>query len=229
MLGKVENKTLKAEKLKLGDKIAFFSPSSPATVFAPKRFERAKKFIENKGFTLIPGKLTNKSDYYRSANALARAEELNELIRNPEVKAIISTIGGYNANAILPFIDYSALIKNPKIIMGYSDVTALLLGIYEKTGLVTFYGPALVASFGEFPPLVDETFNSFDEILCQPPKLPYHYKMPTRWTDSFIDWESQTKAKALNLNNWYFLGKGKYRGRLIGGNLNTLSGIWGSP
>lgn len=142
-------------QLKSGDKIGFFSPSSPATTFAKVRFDRAKAFLENKGFELVAGNLTGKSDFYRSGSIKARAEELNTLIRNAEIKCIISTIGGYNSNALLPYLDYEALIKKPKIIMGYSDVTALLLGIYTKTGLMTFYGPALVASFGEFPPLVE--------------------------------------------------------------------------
>ncbi|MDV2384042.1 LD-carboxypeptidase, partial [Vibrio cholerae] len=74
-------------------------------------------------------------------------------------------------------IDYEALRNDPKIIIGYSDVTALLLGIYAQTGLITFYGPALVASFGEYPPLVDETFHSFIDLLCSETNQ-YQYTMP---------------------------------------------------
>ncbi len=113
-------------KLKYGDTIAFFSPSAPATAFAPKRFERAKSFLEKKGFHLAAGKLTGKSDYYRSGSIKERAEELNELIANKEVKCIMSTIGGMNSNALLPYIDYETLRKNPKIIIGYSDMNALI-------------------------------------------------------------------------------------------------------
>ncbi|MFA0349917.1 LD-carboxypeptidase, partial [Vibrio sp. 10N.222.55.C6] len=95
--------------------------------------------------------LTGESEGYRSGSIQARAEELNQLIRDPDVRCIMSTIGGNNSNSLLSYIDYDALRDDPKIIVGYSDATALLLGIYAKTGLVTFYGPALVASFGEFP------------------------------------------------------------------------------
>ena len=218
-----------APSLKRGDKIGFFSPSSAATAFAPKRFKRATEFIQDKGFTLISGNLTGKQDFYRSGSIKARAEELNLLIQNPEIRCIIATIGGYNSNALLPYLDYETLIRDPKIIMGYSDVTALLLGIYAKTGLITFYGPALVASFGEFPPLVDQTYAPFHDILCQNNKPTHTYKMPAQWTDTMLDWETQTHAKSLNTNVWQFLGKGKHEGRLIGGNLNTLAGIWGSP
>ncbi|MEZ9471946.1 S66 peptidase family protein [Vibrio lentus] len=213
--------------LKAGDKIGFFSPSSPATVFAPNRFNRAKSYLESHGFVLVEGSLTGQSDEYRSGSIQDRAEELNQLIRDPSVRCIMSTIGGTNSNSLLPYIDYEALKKDPKIIVGYSDVTALLLGIYAKTGLITFYGPALVASFGELPPLVDETFRSFIDILCSDSEQ-YQYSMPFEWTDVKHDWETQDTAKPVYPNDWQFLGGGKVCGRLIGGNLNTMAGIWGS-
>ncbi|CAH6783363.1 putative carboxypeptidase VC_A0337 [Vibrio chagasii] len=211
----------------IGDKIGFFSPSSPATVFAPNRFARAKNYLESKGFTLVEGTLTGKSDGYRSGSIQARAEELNQLIRDPEVRCIMSTIGGNNSNSLLPYIDYEALKKDPKIIIGYSDVTALLLAIHAQTGLVTFYGPALVASFGEFPPLVDQTFQSFSELLCESTSQ-HQYTMPKVWTDIKHDWETQNSAKPVYNNEWKFIGAGKANGRVIGGNLSTMAGIWGS-
>lgn len=213
--------------LNIGDKIGFFSPSSPATVFAPNRFARAKNYLESKGFTLVEGSLTGKSDGYRSGSIQARAEELNQLIRDPEVRCIMSTIGGNNSNSLLPYIDYEALKNDPKIIIGYSDVTALLLAIHAQTDLVTFYGPALVASFGEFPPLVDQTFQSFNELLCESTSQ-HQYTMPKVWTDIKHDWETQNSAKPVYDNEWKFIGKGKVSGRVIGGNLSTMAGIWGS-
>ena len=215
------------QALKVGDKIGFFSPSSPATAFAPNRFNRAKSYLESKGFELVQGSLTGRSDFYRSGSIQARAEELNKLIRDPSIRCIMSTIGGNNSNSILPYIDYEALRNDPKIIIGYSDVTALLMGIYAQTGLITFYGPALVASFGEYPPLVDETFQSFLDILCLNSSS-YQYTMPLRWTDIKHDWESQDCAKYTYDNGWQFLGSGLVTGRIIGGNLNTMAGIWGS-
>lgn len=132
------------EGLKKGDGIAVFSPSSPATVTAEGRYRRGKQYLEQKGFSIIEGALTGKRDCYRSGSIKERAAELNELILNPKVKCIMAAIGGMNSNSILPYIDYEALKANPKIIIGYSDVTALLLGIYAKTGMVTYYGPAMV-------------------------------------------------------------------------------------
>jgi len=213
--------------LRVGDKIGFFSPSSPATVFAPNRFQRAKSFLTSKGFGLVAGCLTGCSDSYRSDSIQARAEELNQLIRDPEVRCIMSTIGGSNSNSLLPYVDYDALVKDPKIIIGYSDVTALLLGIYARTGLITFYGPALVASLGEYPPLVDETYQSFFDMLCCESTI-YRYTMPKRWTDIKYDWETQGSPKPTYGNEWEYIGSGTVSGRIIGGNLNTMAGIWGS-
>lgn len=215
--------------LNTGDKVGIFSPSSPITAMSPKRFERAKQYLENKGLFIIEGSRTGKQDFYRSGSIIERVEELNTLIRNPEVKCIMSTIGGLNSNSLLPYIDYDTFKKNPKIIIGYSDVTAILLAIYAQTGVTTFYGPALVASFGEFPPFVDETFLYFRDIFNKKLKLPYLYIEPKYCTDEMIKWEDQKGSKVLIENNLITLKEGKVKGRVIGGNLSTIMGIWGSP
>lgn len=215
-------------KLQKEDMIAVFSPSSPATVTAVKRYMRAKEFLAKKGFCIFEGNLTGKRDYYRSGSIVNRAREFNELILNPEVKCIMSSIGGMNTNSILPYIDYEAVKKNPKIIIGYSDVTALLLAIYNKIGLTTYYGPAAVASFGEYPPFVEDTFTYFKDILIGSTSFPHKLPTPKYWTEEFIDWEKQNCEKIKNNNEWITVRKGKVRGRLIGGNLNTIGGIWGT-
>ena len=141
----------------------------------------------------------------------------------------MSTIGGLNSNSLLPYIDYETFQKNPKIMIGYSDTTALLLGIYAKTGIPTFYGPALVPSFGEFDPFVDCTYKYFADTLLTDQHLPYNINQPLFWSDEFINWEEKTKEKDLRPNNWISIIGGKATGRIIGGNLNTIQGIWGSP
>lgn len=221
---------LKPPGLRPGDTIGFFSPSSAATAWAPNRFARAKAYLAAQGVELKAGSLTGERDHWRSGSIAARAEELNALIRDPEVRAIMSVIGGSNSNSLLPYLDYEALKRDPKIIIGYSDVTALLLGIHARTGLVTFYGPALVASFGELSPLVDETLAGFNQI-CQAggAAVPHTVPTPTQWTDERLDWEQQTRAKQCLPNRLISVGSGRVRCRLIGGNLNTLAGIWGSP
>lgn len=123
-------------KLKQGDTIAVFSPSSPATVTAEVRYQRGKSYLKSKGFCFVEGSLTGKIDGYRSGSIAERVVELNELIRSPEVRCVIAAIGGMNSNSLLPYVDYNALKADPKIIIGYSDVMALLLGIYAKTGII---------------------------------------------------------------------------------------------
>jgi muramoyltetrapeptide carboxypeptidase LdcA involved in peptidoglycan recycling len=215
----------KIKKLKKGDCIGIFSPSSPITYMCPIRFKRAKEYLEKKGFKIIEGNLTNKTDYYRSGTIKQRAEELNELIRNPKVRCIMSTIGGMNSNSILPYIDYEALKKDPKIIIGYSDVTAILFAIYAKTGITTYYGPALVASFGELQPFVETTYNYFEEIVMNEIKFPYALDMPKYWTDEFINWATQDESKEMRDNKWITVNEGIVKGRVVGGNLNTIQGI----
>ncbi len=227
----INAQSLLPQSLLPGQTIGFFSASSPVTATAPNRFARAQQFLQSRGFKLQAGNLTLKSDFYRSGTIEERAEEFNQLLRDPNVRCVMSSIGGMNSNALLPYIDYEAIKADPKIIIGYSDTTALLLGIYAKTGLITFYGPALVASFGEFPPLVDTTWQSFADLLITPLKLPYAYPLPPVWSDEKLNWDTLVpeRAKEVYANDCRFIGAGTVSGRVIGGNLNTLSGIWGSP
>ncbi len=213
--------------LNKGDTIAFYTPSSPITALCPKRFKRAKNFLRQKDFNLRAGSLTGQKDAYRSGSIKERVDELNELIRDPKVKCIMSTIGGANSNSLLPYIDYDHLKRHPKILIGYSDVTAILLAVYAQTGLATFYGPALVASFGELAPFVEQTYFYFHQI-CMSQSINTELYKPTIWTDEYIPWEEQSRAKEERINQWKILSEGKATGRLIGGNLSTMMGSWGS-
>ncbi|MDN7240723.1 LD-carboxypeptidase [Planococcus sp. N028] len=217
------------KRLKKGDKIGIYSPSSPITHSSPIRYARAKEFLEAKGFEIVEGSLTGKRDFYRSATIQERVNELNELIRNPEISCIMSTIGGSNSNALLPYIDYEAFKENPKIMIGYSDATAILLSIYAQTGIPTFYGPALVPSFGEYEPFVDHTYEYFAKMLMEEQNIPFGVPLPPYWTDEPLNWEVKTDDKIKRENSWVCVKEGTATGRLIGGNLNTLTGFWGSP
>lgn len=216
-------------KLKKGDAIGIFSPSSPISATVPVRYQRGLDYLAAKGFRIVEGSLAGKRDFYRSGSIRARADELNALIRNPEIRCIMSSIGGMNSNSILPYIDYDALRRDPKIIIGYSDVTAILLGIYAQTGLTTYYGPALAASFGEFPPFADDTYQYFEDILLEGAVFPHELPMPEAWTDEYINWGTQDRGKKPVSNAMFTLNGGAAEGRLIGGNLNTMQGIWSTP
>ena len=104
----------------------------------------------------------------------------------------------------------------------------MLLAIYAKTCLITFYGPALASSFGELLPFVDWTFNYFNNMVKGNFNIPYSYPKPEYWTDEFINWSEQNRAKELRANDWICVNQGKGEGRLIGGNLNTMEGFFGT-
>lgn len=219
---------MKAKQMNGSLTIGVFSSSAPISATVPVRYNRGKEYLAFKGIRIIDGKLFGKQDYYRSGSIKERADEFNQLLYDDEVQILMAAIGGNNTNSILPYIDYEYLKQHPKIIIGYSDTTALLLGIYAKTGLVTFYGPALASSFGEFPPFVDMTFDYFKSIMEDGVMIPYEYQMPAVWTDEFINWGEQDRGKAEYTNDWVGVIPGICRGRLIGGNLNTMEGFFGT-
>lgn len=216
------------QPLQRGDKIGIFSSSVPATSTAKLRYDRGKEFLQAKGFQIIEGNLTGKQDGYRSGTPKERAEEFNQLLRDPSIKMIMSSIGGTNSNSLLPYIDYEAFKNNPKIVIGYSDTTAILLALFAKTNIPTYYGPALIPSFGEFEPLVHETYNYFKHYFCQP-SVPYTIPMSPVWSDEMINWLTYEKPKTLYSNKWISIYEGVVEGRLIGGNNNTMYGFIGTP
>lgn len=217
------------QSLKKGDKIGIFTPSSPATATAFPRYQRAKEYLEEKGFVIVEGSLTGKADSYRSGSPKERAEELNQLLRDPDINMIMSTIGGTNSNSMLPYIDYEAFKANPKLVIGYSDATAILLALYAKTGIPTYYGPALIPSFGEFEPLVTDTYRYFEQYFMEEHKVPYEVPMPPFWSDEPVNWLEKTKEKTLYPNEWITGQDGVAEGRLIGGNVNAMYGFIGTP
>lgn len=207
-------------------KIGYFSSSTPITAISPIRFERAKKFLESKGIELVAGNLTGKSDFYRAGSIKERAAEINQLIHDDTVDILMATIGGLNTNAILEYIDFEYLQAHPKTIIGYSDATAFLLAVTVKAPACrVLYGPALVASFGEFSPIVDYTWENFEKIINN---LSTVVTAPDEWTDEAIDWQEYDRPKKMHQNKWGYTDEPILEGRIMGGNLDTMAGIIGS-
>ncbi|WP_412989942.1 S66 peptidase family protein [Pediococcus siamensis] len=210
--------------------IGFYSSSTPITALSPQRFARAKTFLADKGITLVAGSLTGKRDGYRSGTIEARAAELNALIHNPQVEIVMATIGGTNSNALLPYLDYESLNRHPKTFVGYSDATAILLAIKSKAPACrVLYGPALVASFGEFESMVAETWTYFSKIIQTPRGGTVTVTAPKTWTDEALNWNTFERPKQKYPNRWVATQKTKLTGRLMGGNLNTMYGFLASP
>lgn len=137
------------DKLKIGDEIRVIAPSRTMSILSDNVIKSAKEKLENIGFKVTFGKNVSKSigEDYKCASILDRANDLNEAFKDKNVKAILTAIGGYNVNQILDYIDYNLIEQNPKILCGFSDITALTNAIYAKTGMVTYSGPHF-SSFG---------------------------------------------------------------------------------
>lgn len=131
-----------ANKLNYGDTIGVVGVSNSLEIGAGYDcFYRAEKFLTDKGFKVKRGKYVL-NDYYGSAGTKEqKAEDMMEMFKDKDVKAIICLYGGQTCNTFLELLDYEIINKNPKIITGYSDVTVILEAIYQKTGLITFSGP----------------------------------------------------------------------------------------
>ena len=131
------------KKLKKGDHIRVVSPSS--SIQSIGGFEAnlaAKERLEELGFHVSFSSNYFEHDLFDSASITSRVEDLHEAFADESVDAILATIGGYNSNELLPYLDYDLMAQNPKIFCGYSDTTALLNAIYTKTGIQTYMGPS---------------------------------------------------------------------------------------
>lgn len=220
-----QKKILEMFKLKIG----FYSASTPITALSPKRFRRAIDFLQQQGVRLTAGSLTGKQDNYRSGSIDERAREINELIHNDQVEIIMATIGGTNTNSVLPDIDFAYLRCHPKTFVGYSDATALLLAVKTQAPQCrVLYGPALVASFGEWQPFVGMTWHYFNQVITTGSHQIVQLQGPKFWSDERLNWENFEQPKEQRVNTWHYTKQPVLEGRLIGGNLNTMYGIIGS-
>lgn len=206
--------------------IGIFSSSYPLTAIAPKAAQNAIDYLEGNGYRVKKGRLFGKQDFYRSGTIQERAQEFNELLYDPEVDCLMASVGGMVSDSLLPYIDFKFLREHPKAIIGHSDVTAILLAVYEKTGLTTFYGPNFVTNFGQCS-FLEYSLSSLKQLLSG--ELPIIYQKPEFYSDELTVWESEILPKKPLSNEWITVQTGSAMGRLIGGNLNTINAIMASP
>jgi len=148
---------LKPPRLRKGDTIGLISPASPPS--SGEKIEKSVRYLEQLGYRVRVGAHVMDQDGYLAGSDQHRADDFNEMVRDKTVRAIIAVRGGYGTPRILRLIDYSAVKRNPKIIVGYSDLTALQLALYRKTGLITFSGPmAGVEMWNSIDPYTEEHF-----------------------------------------------------------------------
>jgi muramoyltetrapeptide carboxypeptidase len=164
-----------AKKIKKGDTIGIVAPSFEVSDEAYENYEYAKAFFEKKGFKIKTGKHIREKWFGSAGRPEARAEDLNSMFADKDVNAIICLNGGGTCNTMLPYVDFDLIAKNPKIIMGYSDISVLNQVIWQKTGLVTFNGPLFQdfkneAAANEYYTEFEERFIKGEKTLPKDPK-----------------------------------------------------------
>lgn len=180
------------EHLKPGDTIGIIAPANYSNDSSKYEID----YLIEKGFNIVYGKSFGNSWYGFGATDDVRADDINEMFSNKEIKAIFAIRGGYGTIRIVDKLDYEMIEKNPKIFMGYSDITTLLLAINEKTGLVTYHGPMTV-NFKDIP---IETENSFVDTIQNNKRI------------NLLDYEK----------SYSIMKQGTAEGEIIGGNLSLI-------
>lgn len=184
------------DKLKIGDAIGVVAPSNPIVGDNIEELARARKIVEGSGFKVKYSKnLFSNSNGY-SSTAKEKAEDINAMFADKEVKMIWCAKGGENSNSTYEYIDYELIKKNPKIICGYSDANALINIITEKTGLVTFDG----TNFKTIA--TDETDYSYKEAI-------------NRFVEGSLE-------LGRNYKEYVTIKEGTAEGELVGGNLSII-------
>ncbi|MBG9445177.1 S66 family peptidase [Cytobacillus firmus] len=212
-----------AERLKPGDEIRVIAPSRSMAIIKGEQLRIAQERLNRLGFTVTYGKNAEEHDEFFSTSIEERIEDLHDAFTDPNVKGILTVIGGYNANQLLNYIDFEIIKNNPKIFCGFSDITALQGAIYKKTGLITYSGPHF-SSFGVKHGF-EYTLESFINAVTN--DAPYEIAASSHWSDDpwYLDQEDRHFIK----NNGYtVIQEGIAEGRLIGGNLCTLNLLQGT-
>lgn len=145
-------------KIQVGDTIGLITPSSP---LFPGRLEASIKYFEEKGYKVKVGKHNKKADRFLAGTDLERAEDIMTFFADEDVKALIVTGGGAGSIRTLPYLDYRIIKDNPKPIIGFSDTTSLQLGIYHKTGNLSYTGFTCrdVAEKEELDPVIESSLD----------------------------------------------------------------------
>jgi muramoyltetrapeptide carboxypeptidase len=197
-------KIIKPKKLSKGDVIGIISPASSADDFT--KVESGVRYLEKLGYKVEVGKSVGKTHGYLAGDDNERVEDLHYMFRKKNVNAVICVRGGYGTPRLLDKIDYKIIKDNPKIFVGYSDITALQMAIMCNTGLVTFAGPMLAVDFA------DEVSRFTEEVF---------WAMIT--SNKKFGKISQPDDEKI-----FTLVKGSSKGRIIGGNLTMMTALMGT-
>lgn len=213
-----------AKKLKKGNHIRVIAPSRSLAIISQDTREMANQIFTDLGLSVSFGQHVEEIDAFVSSSVESRISDLHAAFSDPSVDGILTSIGGYNSNQLLNQIDFDLIKNNPKVICGYSDITILANAIYTMTSLVTYYGPHY-STFGM------KHGNEYTKLYfqrCLMEENPYTLVPADAWSDDlwFLDQENRTFIP----NDGYrtFNLKESVEGKLIGGNLDTFSLLFGT-
>ncbi len=196
---------IRPKALRRGDVIGICSPASAPS--SEESLSRGIAYLERLGYRVELGRNAFRKRGYLAGTDAQRAADVNELFANRNVKAIISARGGYGSHRILPLLKYRTIRQNPKILVGYSDITALQLALMARTGLVTFTGPMVAPDLS--PGLSGTAEEWFWRCLTSTHPLP-----------SLRVGGRKTRRSGRRVSS---------AGRVVGGNLSVVASSVGTP
>jgi muramoyltetrapeptide carboxypeptidase len=224
--------TLKPRALRPGDTIGIISPSwFGGSTFVP-RAKRGIAKLESLGFRVRVGEhaFNNRGAVFDTAEH--RASDLHAMFADDDIAATMCTIGGDHSCHLLPLIDWELLARHPKIFIGFSDITVLNNAILSQTGITTFNGPALLTDWAEYPDMPGISLTSALGVLTIPEPFG-DLPMSDEWTDEFLNWESGEDLSRRRAHHpsegWHWIHPGMAEGRLVGGCIESLQHLRGTP
>lgn len=196
--------------LRPGDTVGMVAPAS--NVYEPEEIQIAKETMELYGFKVVLSKHIEAQNGYLAGSDAQRAEDLNEMFRRPDIRGIVTFSGGYGCSRILPLLDYAQIRRSPKVVVGHSDITALLIGIHQKTGLITFHGSSGLTGVGDY------AMEHFRRAI-----------MSTQAIGNVADPPKPDPGTVERNNRVITIVPGRATGQLIGGNLTLVTNLIGTP
>lgn len=211
------------KKLSPGDEIRVIAPATSFHMIASTIREIALHNLSALNLHVTFGKHCEESDEFNSSSVASRIADIHDAFATPRVKGILSAIGGYNSNQLLSYLDYALIKANPKILCGFSDITALSTAIYAKTGMVTYSGPHF-STFGMEKGL-GYTLEYFKKCLVD--TVPFAIEPSSDWSDD--SWyRDQLNRSFIPNEGFWVVNEGQAEGKLLGGNLCTLNLLQGT-
>lgn len=223
---------MKPPRLREGDTVGVISPSWGGAAAYPHRIERGVAHLESLGFHVKLAPHAMNSAGYVSDTPENRVSDLHAMFRDPEVRAVFVTIGGDHSCHLLPLLDWRLIRSNPKIFVGWSDTHVLSVAIWKETGLVTFNGPPVMVEIADYPTMPEYSERHMLEVLGTPEPLGM-VEPSGWWTEEILDWERKedlVRARSRRRSEgWTWLKGGRAEGTLVGGCLETLQHLRGTP